>query len=85
MSRRTSRSGAGETAVGIFAEDAGVLRGCRKLGIARRNDTELAPLAVLGGYGFLRPSCGGCFGLNADAVERRGGCAGTLERFLRAA
>lgn len=40
---------------------------------------------MLGGERFLTPGRSGGFGLNADAIERRGGCAGALERFLRAA
>jgi hypothetical protein len=54
-------------------------------GIARRGGAELAVLAMLGGERFLGPGgCGG-FRLNADAVERRRGGAGALQRFLRAA
>jgi len=89
MSRRTERaapqSGVGEAAVGIFAENTRVLLGHRKLGVAGGDDTELASLAMLGGNGLLGPGGGGGFGLSTDAVERRGGCAGALKRFLRTA
>jgi hypothetical protein len=40
---------------------------------------------MIGGQRFLRPGGRGSFGLNADALELRGGCASTLQRFLRTA
>jgi hypothetical protein len=46
---------------------------------------ELSLFAMLGGGRFLRPGGRGGFREDTDAVERRGGCAGALERFLRAA
>jgi hypothetical protein len=83
--RGSRQLGVGEAAIGIFTEDARVLFGHRKLGFAGGDYAKLSPLAVLGSNGLLRPGSGGSFGLNTDAVERRGGCAGALKRFLRAA